>query len=159
MKIHEGLLRTEGRRFAVVAARWNDFVVSQLLDGADGAVSTLRRSGATDDDIEIYRCPGAFEIPALVKRVIETARYDGIVCLGTVIRGDTPHFTLVVNECASFVARAAFESSVAIGFGVLACENIEQAMDRTGLKGSNRGGDAAAVAIQMAQLFSQMKIT
>jgi 6,7-dimethyl-8-ribityllumazine synthase len=148
---HEGSLRADGKRFAIVAARFNDFMVDKLVEGAVGA---LRRSGAADDDVEVFRCPGAFEIPALLRQVVDCGRFAGVVCLGVVIRGATPHFDLVVGECTSGVARIAAEGKVAVGFGVLACESIEQAIERSGSKAGNKGADAALVAVEMANLLS-----
>src|SRR5688500_16935278 len=118
-QIHEGALGAGGKRFAVIASRFNEFMVEKLVQGA---LDALRRSGATDEDTEIFRCPGAFEIPALARRVAETGRFDGLICLGVVIRGATPHFDMVVGQATSGVAQLAAESKVAIGFGVLACE-------------------------------------
>jgi 6,7-dimethyl-8-ribityllumazine synthase len=149
---HEGSLRADGKRFAIVAARFNDFMVDKLVEGALGA---LRRSGAAEDDIEIFRCPGAFEIPAVLRQVADSGRFAGAVCLGVVIRGATPHFDLVVGQCTSGIARIAGEGKIAVGLGVLACENIEQAIERSGSKAGNRGFDAAMVAIEMANLFAQ----
>jgi 6,7-dimethyl-8-ribityllumazine synthase len=148
---HEGSLRADGKRFAVIAARFNDFMVDKLVEGACGA---LRRAGATDDDIEVFRCPGAFEIPAVLRQVADSGRFAGAICLGVVIRGATPHFDLVVGECTSGVARIAAEARLAVGFGVLACDSIEQAIERSGSKSGNRGFDAAMVAIEMANLFA-----
>lgn len=151
---HQGKLDGGGKRFAIVASRWNDFIVDKLLNGA---LQTLKRSGVADDSVEIFRCPGALEIPGLVKHVIDTKRFDGIVCLGAVIRGATPHFDLVINQSASGVAQLAIESGVAVGFGVLACDNIEQGLERAGDNATNnRGADAAAVAIEMADLYAQL---
>jgi 6,7-dimethyl-8-ribityllumazine synthase len=151
MTIHEGSLRAEGKRFAIIASRFNDFMVEKLVEGAQDA---LRRSGADEDDVELYRCPGAFEIPALLRHVVDTGRFAGVVCLGVVIRGATPHFDLVVGEATSGIARIAAEAKVAVGLGVLACETIEQAVERAGSKAGNRGFDAAMVAIEMANLFA-----
>jgi 6,7-dimethyl-8-ribityllumazine synthase len=149
-KLHEGSLRAEGRRFAIIAARFNEFIVDKLLTGA---VDALHRAGAADDDVEVFRCPGAFEIPGLARRVLAGGRFVGLVCLGAVIRGATPHFDLVVNHCASGVANIAAEGKVAVGFGVLACDTIEQAIERAGSKAGNRGYDAAMVAVEMASLY------
>jgi 6,7-dimethyl-8-ribityllumazine synthase len=151
--IHEGAMRTEGRRFAVVAARFNEFIVDKLLAGA---LDALRRAGAADDDVEVFRCPGAFEIPGLARRALATGRFDGLVCLGTVIRGATPHFDLVVNQTAAGIATLAAEAQVAVAMGVLACDTIEQAMERAGSKAGNRGYDAALVAIEMADLYANL---
>jgi 6,7-dimethyl-8-ribityllumazine synthase len=150
---HEGSLRAEGKRFAIIASRFNEFMVEKLVEGA---LDALRRSGAADEDVEIFRCPGAFEIPGLLRRVADGGGFDGVVCLGVVIRGATPHFDLVVGEASSGVARIAAEGKVAIGFGVLACENMEQALERAGSKAGNRGHDAAVVAIEMANLYADV---
>src|SRR4051812_38960568 len=151
---HEGPRRADGRRFAVIASRFNEFIVDKLVQGAlDG----LRKAGVGDADVEIFRCPGAFEIPGLARRVVATGRFDGLVCLGTVIRGDTPHFDLVVNHSAAGIARIATEAKVSVGFGVLACNNIEQAMERSGsTPETNRGYDAAIVAVEMATLYASL---
>jgi 6,7-dimethyl-8-ribityllumazine synthase len=152
-KIHEGSLRADGKRFAIVASRFNDFMVEKLVEGA---LDALRRSGAADEDVEIFRCPGAFEIPGLLRRVVDTDRFDGVVCLGVVIRGATPHFDLVVGHATTGVARTAAKAKVAVGFGVLACDSIEQAVERAGSKAGNRGFDAAMVAVEMANLYAQI---
>jgi 6,7-dimethyl-8-ribityllumazine synthase len=151
--LHEGSLSGNGRRFAIVAARFNDFIVEKLIDGAKEA---LRRTGVAQEDVELYRCPGAMEIPGLARRVAETGDFDGIICLGAVIRGATPHFDLVVREAASGVGALTAEGKIAVAFGVLACENIEQAVERAGAKAGNRGADAAMVAVEMADLYARM---
>jgi 6,7-dimethyl-8-ribityllumazine synthase len=152
--VHEGALRADGKRFAVIASRFNDFIVEKLVEGA---VDALRRSGASETDVELFRCPGAFEIPAVLQKVADSGRFAGAVCLGVVIRGATPHFDLVVGEATSGIARIASGGKLAVGLGVLACENIEQAMERAGSKAGNRGFDAAMVAIEMANLFEALK--
>jgi 6,7-dimethyl-8-ribityllumazine synthase len=149
-QVHEGALRADGKRFAVVASRFNDFVVEKLVEGA---LEALRLAGAGDDAVEIFRCPGAFEIPAVARRVVATGRFRGLVCLGVVIRGATPHFDMVVGQATTGVAQVALEGNVGVGFGVLACENVEQAMERAGSKSGNRGYDAAMVAVEMANLL------
>jgi 6,7-dimethyl-8-ribityllumazine synthase len=153
VKIHEGAMNTGGRRFAVVASRFNEFIVDKLLAGA---LDAFRRCGATEEDVEVFRCPGAFEIPAVARRALATGRFDGVVCLGTVIRGATPHFDLVVNHAAAGVAAIANEGKVAVAMGILACDTIEQAMERAGSKAGNRGYDAALVAIELADLFASV---
>ena len=152
-KTHEGSLRADGKRFAIVASRFNDFMVARLVEGA---LDAFRRTGAAEEEIELYRCPGAFEIPGLLQRVVETGRYDGVVCLGVVIRGATPHFDLVVGEATSGIARIAAQGKVAVGNGLIACENMEQAIERAGSKAGNRGFDAAMVAIEMASLYAAL---
>ncbi len=149
---HEGALATAGRRFALVAARFNDAIVARLIEGARGA---LRGAGAADEDVELYRCPGALEIPGLARRVADSGRFDGIICLGAVIRGATPHFDLVVNEATRGVGTLAAEGRIAVAFGVLACDTVAQADERTSDK-DNRGADAALVAVEMADLYANM---
>ena len=149
--IHEGGVRADGKRFAIIASRFNDFIVQKLVEGA---LDALRRSGAADEDVELFRCPGAFEIPPILQRVADSGRFQGAVCLGVVIRGGTSHYDLVVGEATAGVARVAAAGKLAIGAGILACENIEQAIERAGSKAGNRGYDAAMVAIEMANLLS-----
>jgi len=152
--IHAGQLAANGRRFAIVAARFNDFIVEKLIDGAREA---LRRTGAAAEDVETFRCPGALEIPGLARKVADTSKFDGIICLGAVIRGATPHFDLVVREAASGVGALAAEGEIAVAFGVLACDTIEQAVERAGAKAGNRGYDAGMVAVEMADLYARME--
>ena len=151
--VHEGGLSAAGRRFAIVAARFNDFIVEKLIEGARSA---LRRAGAEPEDVELYRCPGAMEIPGLARRVADSGDFDGVICLGAVIRGATPHFDVVVREAAAGVGALAAEGKLAVAFGVLACDNIEQAVERAGAKAGNRGADAAMVAVEMADLYARM---
>jgi 6,7-dimethyl-8-ribityllumazine synthase len=152
--LHEGQLAANGRRFAIVAARFNDFIVEKLIDGAREA---LRRTGAAAEDVETFRCPGALEIPGLARKVADTGKFDGIICLGAVIRGATPHFDLVVREAAAGVGALAAEGKIAVAFGVLACDTIEQAVERAGAKAGNRGYDAGMVAVEMADLYARME--
>ena len=152
--LNEGGLSGKDRRFAIVAARFNDFIVEKLIDGARAA---LRRAAVEPEDIELYRCPGAMEIPGLARKVADTGKFDGIVCLGAVIRGATPHFDLVVREAAAGVGALAAEGKLAVAFGVLACDNIDQAVERAGAKAGNRGADAAMVAVEMADLYARME--
>jgi 6,7-dimethyl-8-ribityllumazine synthase len=150
---HEGALTAAGRRWAIIAARFNDFIVDKLIDGAADA---LRRTGARDQDVELFRCPGAMELPGLARRVAAAGRFDGVICLGAVIRGATPHFDLVVGEAARGIGALAAEGRIAVAFGVLACNTIEQAVERAGTKAGNRGFDAAMVAIEMADLYAKL---
>lgn len=153
-KTHEGILRSGGRKFAIVASRFNDFIGDKLVDGA---LDAIRRTGGSTEDVEIFRCPGALEIPGLTRRVVETGRFDGVICLGVVIRGATPHFDLVVNQAVSGIAQVAASTDIAVACGVLACDTIEQAIERAGTKAGNRGCDAAMVAIEMADLYATIK--
>jgi 6,7-dimethyl-8-ribityllumazine synthase len=152
---HQGALKTNGRRFALVAARFNAEIVDRLIAGAHEA---LREAGAADQDIELFRCPGAMELAGLARRVAETSRFDGIACLGAVIRGGTPHFDLVAGEAARGIGALAAEGRIPVAFGVLACDTLEQALERSGAdKTENRGYDAAAVAIEMADLYANLR--
>ncbi len=153
MKIHEGELQAKGLKFAVVISRFNDFITSKLLDGA---VDALLRHGADESNIEIVKVPGAFEIPLAAKKLAEKEFYDAIICLGTVIRGATPHFDYVAAEAAKGIATASMETGLPIAFGVLTTDTIEQAVERAGSKSGNKGWDAAMVAIEMAQLFKKI---
>lgn len=144
-----GSLSATGLRFALVVSRFNAFITERLLGGA---VDTLRRSGAVNEDIEIVRVPGAFEIPLAARTLAETKKFQAIVCIGCVLRGDTAHYDVIVNEVTRGVGQAAQETGVPMGFGVLTCDTLEQAIDRAGLKAGNKGAEAAQAAIEMAQL-------
>jgi 6,7-dimethyl-8-ribityllumazine synthase len=149
VKAIEGKLNAAGRRFAVVVSRFNAFITERLLQGTmDG----LTRSGAKMKNIQIIRVPGSFEIPSAARALAETKKYDAIVCLGCVLRGDTAHYDVVVNEVARGVGQSAQESGVPHAFGVLTCETLEQAIDRAGLKMGNKGFEAALAAVEMANL-------
>ena len=152
---HQGALETHGRKFALVAARFNAEIVDRLIAGARIA---LREAGAADEDIELFRCPGAMELAGLARRVAETNRFDGIACLGAVIRGGTPHFDLVAGEAARGIGALAAEGRIPVAFGVLACDTLQQALERSGAdKTENRGYDAAVVAIEMADLYANLR--
>lgn len=151
VKTHSGQISAAGKRFALIASRFNDFMVDKLVEGA---IDGLLRTGAREADIELYRCPGAFEIAGLARRAADSGRFDAIVCLGVVIRGATPHFDLVVGQATAAVAAIAAEGKVAVGNGIVACETMEQAIERAGSKAGNRGYDAALVAAEMAQLYA-----
>ena len=145
----EGELKAEGKRFAIVVSRFNAFITERLLQGAlDG----LRRTGARNQDIEIIRVPGSFEIPAAARLLAETGKYDAIICLGCLLRGDTAHYDVIVNECARGIGQSAQETAVPHAFGVLTCDTLEQAIDRAGLKMGNKGLEAALTAVEMANL-------
>jgi 6,7-dimethyl-8-ribityllumazine synthase len=152
-KIVEGELLARDLRFALVVARFNDFVVEPLLRGA---LDALRRHGATDKQIEIVRVPGAFDLPIVARKLALSRRYEALIALGAVIRGQTPHFDYVAGECASGLARIALESGVPVAFGVLTTDTVEQAVDRAGGKAGNKGADAALAAIEMANLLRRL---
>jgi 6,7-dimethyl-8-ribityllumazine synthase len=153
-RIIEGELLARDLRFAFVAARFNDFVVEPLMRGA---LDALKRHGATEKQIEIVRVPGAFDIPLVARKLALSRRYDALIALGAVVRGQTPHFDYVAGECASGLARIALESGVPIAFGVLTTDTMEQAVDRAGGKAGNKGADAALVAIEMANLLRRLE--
>src|ERR1700751_5195179 len=145
----EGELKAEGKRFAIVVSRFNAFITERLLQGAlDG----LRRTGARNQDIEIVRVPGSFEIPAAARLLAETGKYDAVICLGCLLRGDTAHYDVIVNECARGVGQSAQETGVPHAFGVLTCDTLEQAIDRAGLKMGNKGLEGGLAAGEMANL-------
>jgi len=152
-KITEGELQARDLRFVIVAARFNDFVVEPLMRGA---VDALRRHGASDKQIEIVRVPGAFDMPVVARKLALSRRYDAVIALGAVIRGQTPHFNYVAGECASGLAKVSLESGVPVAFGVLTTDTMEQAMDRAGGKAGNKGIDAALTAIEMANLLRRL---
>lgn len=149
----EGDLVARDLRFAIVASRFNDFVVDRLVDGA---VDALVRHGASEKNIELIRVPGAFDMPLAVRRAAQSRRYDAIVALGAVIKGATAHFDYVAGECSSGLARAALDSGVPVGFGVLTTDTLEQAIDRAGAKAGNKGADAALAALEMANLLKRL---
>lgn len=144
-----GELSGRGLSFGVVVSRFNEFITDRLLRGAYDA---LLRSGSRDDDVHIFRVPGAFEIPSAARTLAETGKYDAIICLGCLLRGDTAHYDVIVNEVARGIGQSAQETGVPHAFGVLTCETLDQAIDRAGLKMGNKGFEAAMAAIEMANL-------
>ncbi len=145
----EGALNASGKRFAIVVARFNAFITERLLLSAyDG----LLRSGAKKEDLDLVRVPGAFEIPLAARKLAETKKYDAILCLGCLLRGDTAHYDVIVNEVTRGIGQSAQETGVPHAFGVLTCETLEQAIDRAGLKMGNKGFEAALAAVEMAAL-------
>ncbi|MEE9197505.1 MAG: 6,7-dimethyl-8-ribityllumazine synthase, partial [bacterium] len=145
----EGALKGDGKKIAIVVSRFNEFVTTRLLDGA---VDGLTRTGVADDDITVVRVPGAFEIPLAAKWLATSGTYQAVVCLGAVIRGETPHFEYISAEAARGIAQASLESNVPVIFGVITTETVEQAMERSGTKDGNRGFEAALAAVEMASL-------
>jgi 6,7-dimethyl-8-ribityllumazine synthase len=149
----EGALSASGLRFALVASRFNGLIVEPLIAGA---VDTIVRTGGRDQDILVVRCPGAWELPQVVRRVLARGNVDAVIALGAVIRGATPHFDYVAGECAKGVAAAAAGANIPVVFGVLTTDTIEQALERAGTKAGNKGVDAAMAAIEMAQLWRSL---
>ncbi len=148
--VHEGKLDASGFRFAIVVSRFNSFVTDRLLEGA---LDALSRHGADAARIDIYRVPGAFEIPLAAKLVVKRKDIDGVICLGAVIKGGTPHFHYVASEVTKGIAAASLEAEKPIAFGILTTESVEQAVERAGTKGGNKGYDAAMSAIEMVNLL------
>jgi len=153
MNKFEGELQAKGLKFAIIISRFNDFITGKLLDGA---VDALIRHGAAEQNIDVIKVPGSFEIPLTAKIVAAKKSYDAVICLGTVIRGATPHFDYVAAEAAKGIATASMDTGVPIAFGVLTTDTIEQAVERAGTKSGNKGWDAAMVAIEMAQLLKKL---
>ena len=149
-KFHEAKLIAEGKKFALIVSRFNDFITEKLLSGA---LDALVRSGAADEDLEVVKVPGAFEIPLVAKKMANTKRFDAVICLGAVIRGSTPHFDYVSAEVSKGVAMVGMESEIPIIFGVITTDTIEQAIERAGTKAGNKGWSAAIAAVEMANLF------
>jgi 6,7-dimethyl-8-ribityllumazine synthase len=149
LKALEGNLSAAGKRFGIVVARFNAFITERLLQSA---VDGLLRSGAKQKDLQLVRVPGAFEIPSAARTLAETGKYDAIICLGCLLRGDTAHYDVIVNEVARGIGQSAQETGVPHAFGVLTCETLEQAIDRAGLKMGNKGFEAALAAVEMANL-------
>ncbi|MBI4693672.1 MAG: 6,7-dimethyl-8-ribityllumazine synthase [Gammaproteobacteria bacterium] len=154
MKIIEGsLVLREKSRIAIVCGRFNGFIVDHL---ESGCIDTLKRHGVAEEDLTIVRCPGAFEIPLVARRLAATGTYDAVITLGAVIRGSTPHFDHVAGACSRGVAAAAADTGVPVVFGVLTTDSIEQAVERAGTKAGNKGADAALTAIEMIALLRQI---
>ena len=153
-KVVEGKLSAKGMKFGIVVSRFNDFICERLLAGA---VDVLLRNGAEDKDIEIFKVPGAFEIPQVARKIALTKKCDAVICLGAVIRGATPHFDYIAAEVSKGIAMIGMESEVPVAFGVLTTDNLEQAIERAGSKAGNKGWDAALSAIEMANLYREMK--
>ena len=153
MKILEGDLQAKGLKFCIVISRFNEFITGKLLDGAKDA---LIRHGAREEDIDIVKVPGSFEIPLIAKKMAAKETYNAVVCLGTVIRGATPHFDYISAEVSKGIATVSMETGVPVAFGVLTCDTIEQAVERAGTKSGNKGWDAALTAIEMARLLKNL---
>lgn len=153
MKLLEGNLVGKDLKIGIVAARFNDFIVSKLVDGA---VDGLKRHGVNEEDIELSLVPGAFEIPLIAKKMVKSEKYDAVICLGAVIKGSTPHFDYVCAEVSKGIASVSLEYEKPVIFGVITTDSIEQAIERAGTKAGNKGYDAAVSAIEMANILKQL---
>lgn len=152
-KVHQGRLTAEGFRFAIVASRWNDFLTSKLVDGA---VDALERLGAAEDSVEIFMVPGAFELPLAALKAAGSGRFDAVIAIGAVIRGETSHFEHVAGEAAKGIAQVSMQTGIPVLFGVVTAENLEQAINRCGVKAGNKGFEAAMSAIELVNLYKEM---
>ncbi|MEI6055321.1 MAG: 6,7-dimethyl-8-ribityllumazine synthase [Lentisphaerota bacterium] len=150
IKINQGDLIAKGSKFGIIVGRFNEFISSKLLGGA---IDGLLRHGASESDIEVTWVPGAFEIPLAAKKMTESGKFNAVICLGTVIRGSTPHFDFVASEMSKGIAKVSLDSGIPVIFGVLTTDSIEQAIERAGTKSGNKGYDAAVSAIEMANLL------
>ena len=150
---HQGRLSAGGFRFALVSSRWNDFLTARLVEGA---LDALERLGADEGAVEHYRVPGSFEIPLVAQRAAQSGRFDAVVCLGTVIRGQTPHFEYVAGEVTKGIAQAALSTGVPVLYGVVTADTLEQAIDRAGVKAGNKGFEAAMSAVEMVNLLKSV---
>ncbi|WP_407276221.1 6,7-dimethyl-8-ribityllumazine synthase [Halothiobacillus sp. DCM-1] len=153
--IEGGLTAPEGARFAVIATRWNAFIVDRLTEGA---LDTLKRHGVPADAVTVVKVPGAYEIPLIAQRLAASERYDAVICLGAVIRGSTAHFDYVAGEAAKGIATVGMDYDIPVIFGVLTTDTIEQAIERAGTKAGNKGAEAAATAIEMVNLLKQLDV-
>ena len=154
-KIIEGQLSAAGRKFCIVVSRFNDLVSQRLLDGA---LDCLKRHGGDGEKVDVVWVPGSFEIPAVAARTAHSRKYQAVICLGAVIRGDTPHFDFIAAEAAKGVAQVAMASGVPTIFGVVTTDNLEQALERAGSKSGNKGWEAALFAMEMADLYRQLPV-
>lgn len=153
MKTYSAKLVSQGKKYAIVASRFNEFIVSKLLDGA---LDALTRHGVSEDEIQVLWVPGAFEIPVIARRLADKKDVDAVICLGAVIRGSTTHYELVSNEVAKGIAQVGIQTGKPVTFGVITTENIEQAIERAGSKAGNKGAEAALTAIELVNLIEEM---
>lgn len=152
-KVHQGEITAEGFRFAIVASRWTESLVAKLIDGA---VEALEEHGAAEGSIEIFRVPGAYELPLAAKKVAESKKWDAVICLGVVIRGGTPHFDYVAGAAATGSTQVSLETGIPVLFGVITADNVQQAVDRSGKRNDNKGFEAAMAAIEVVNLYKEI---
>jgi 6,7-dimethyl-8-ribityllumazine synthase len=152
-KVHQGLLNAEGFRFAIVASRWNDFLTSKLIEGA---LDALERLGANEESVEIFKVPGSYELPLTVLKVAQSGRFDAVIGIGTVIRGETAHFDFVAGEAAKGLAQASMQTGVPVLFGVVTTDTLDQAINRAGVKSGNKGFEVAMAAVEIVNLHREM---
>jgi 6,7-dimethyl-8-ribityllumazine synthase len=150
--VHEGHLNAETFRFAIVASRWNELISGRLVEGA---LDALKRLGAGNEQVDLYRVPGAFEIPLLALRLAQSRKFDAIICLGTIIRGQTPHFDYIASEVAHGISQAALTTGIPVVFGIVTADTVDQAIDRAGVKLGNKGFEAAMTAVELVNLYKE----
>ena len=150
--VYEGRLNAEAFRFAIVASRWNELISARLVEGA---LDSLKRLGAKDANVNVYRVPGAFEIPLLALRLAQSRKFDAIICLGTIIRGQTPHFDYIAAEVAHGISQAALTTGIPVVFGIVTADTVDQAIDRAGVKLGNKGFEAAMTAVELVNLYKK----
>lgn len=148
--IHQGRLNAEGFRFALVASRWNDFLTARLTDGA---LDALERLGADEKMVEVFKVPGSFEIPLLARKLAGSGKWDAVICVGTILRGQTPHFDYIAGEVTKGIAQAGMETGVPVVYGIITADTLEQAIDRAGVKAGNKGFEAAMSAVELVNLY------
>lgn len=153
-RVIEGNLMAKGKKFCIVSSRFNDFITKELVSGCQ---DTLTRHGAQDNDLTVVWVPGAFEIPTVAQKLAKSKSYDAVICLGTVIRGSTPHFEYIASEVAKGIAKVSLDTGLPVVFGIITSDTIEQAIERSGTKDGNKGRDAALTAIEMVNLLEQIK--
>lgn len=154
-QVHQGKLSAEGFRFAIVASRWNEMFVAKLIEGA---VEALEEYGATEGSIEVFRVPGAFELPLAMKKIADSGKWDAIISLGIVIRGDTPHFDYVAGAAAEGSTQVSLETGIPVLFGVITADNVQQVIDRAGKRADNKGFEAATAAIEVVNLYKDIAL-
>ena len=154
MKVIEGQISAKGLKLGIIISRFNSFISTRLLDGAKDAVV---RHGGKEENLTVVWVPGAYEIPAVLHKMVAMEKFDGIICLGAVIRGSTPHFDYVANEMSKGIAQIGIESNIPVGFGVLTTDTIEQAIERAGSKAGNKGSESALAVLEMASVYEQLK--
>jgi len=150
--VHEGRLNAEAFRFAIVASRWNELISARLVEGA---LDALKRLGAQDNNVSLYRVPGSFEIPLLALRLGESRKFDAIICLGTIIRGQTPHFDYIAAEVTRGISQAGLTTRLPVVFGIVTADTVDQALDRAGVKLGNKGFEAAMTAVELVNLYKE----
>ena len=149
---HQGRLNAEGFRFALIASRWNDFITARLVEGA---LDALDRLGAREDSVELYKVPGSFEIPLMALKVAASGKFDAVICLGTIIRGQTPHFEYIAGEVTKGIGQAGMQTGVPVVYGIVTADTLEQAIDRAGVKLGNKGFEAAMSAVELVNLYKE----